>query len=176
MRRSSVNKTIWLLLALWLVAGRSLTLRAAPPAESDATGVEFFEARIRPLLAEKCYQCHSRQSKKTKGGLLLDSPEGLLNGGDSGELFVAGDPDKSLLIKAVRYRDEDLRMPPDGKKLTGAEVADLEAWVRMGVPLPEVGRPGRQYQSECAHTLGLSTGEATGDSNGQERALGAITG
>ncbi len=132
-----MKKTIWLLLALWLVAGRSSTLRAAPPAESDAKGVAFFEARIRPLLAEKCYQCHSRQTKKTKGGLLLDSPEGLLKGGDSGELFVAGDPDKSLLIKAVRYRDEDLRMPPDDKKLGGAQVVDLEAWVKMERPCRE---------------------------------------
>ena len=107
---------------------------------------------------------------------MLDSPEGLLKGGDSGELFVAGDPDKSLLIKAVRYRDEDLRMPPDDKKLGGAQVADLEAWVKMETPLPRSGRPGRQDQGECAHALGLSTGEATCNSNGQEPALGAITG
>ena len=113
--------------------------RAAPLDGSDAKGVEFFEKKIRPLLANKCYQCHSRQSKKVKGGLLLDSQEGLLKGGDSGPIFVTGDPDKSLLIKAVRYKDEDLRMPPDGKKLTGAQVADLEAWVKMEAPLPAAG-------------------------------------
>ena len=101
--------------------------------------MEFFEQKIRPLLANTCYQCHSVQSKKTKGGLLLDSLEGLLKGGDSGPIFVTGDPDKSLLIKAVRYKDEDLRMPPDGKKLTGAQVADLEAWVKMEAPLPRAG-------------------------------------
>ena len=122
-----------------LVAGTSPTLRAAPPDGSDAKGVEFFERKIRPLLANTCYQCHSRQSKKVKGGLLLDSQEGLLKGGDSGPIFVTGDPDQSLLIKAVRYKDEDLRMPPDGKKLTGAQVADLEAWVKMGAPLPGAG-------------------------------------
>ncbi|HBI46813.1 MAG TPA: hypothetical protein DDY78_28760, partial [Planctomycetales bacterium] len=113
-------------------------LRAAPPDGSDARGVEFFEKNIRPLLANKCYQCHNRQSKKAKGGLLLDSQEGLLKGGDSGPLVVTGDPDKSLLIKAVRYTDEDLRMPPDGEKLTGAQVADFEVWVKMGAPLPGV--------------------------------------
>ena len=139
MRRSYLSKASWLWLALWLVAGTSPMLRAAPPDGSDAKGVEFFERKIRPLLANKCYQCHSRQSKKAKGGLLLDSQEGLLKGGDSGPIFVAGDPDKSLLIKAVRYKDEDLRMPPDGKKLTGAQVADLEAWVKMGAPLPGAG-------------------------------------
>ena len=63
-------------------------LRAAPPDGSDAKGVEFFERKIRPLLANTCYQCHSRQSKKTKGGLLLDSQEGLLKGGDSGPILV----------------------------------------------------------------------------------------
>ena len=139
MRRSYLSKASWLWLALWLVAGTSPMLRAAPLDGSDAKGVEFFEKKIRPLLANKCYQCHSRQSKKVKGGLLLDSPEGLLKGGTSGPIFVTGDPDKSLLIKAVRYQDEDLRMPPDGKKLTGAQVADLEAWVKMGAPLPRAG-------------------------------------
>ena len=136
MRRSYLSKASWLWLALWLVAGTSPMLRAAPLDGSDAKGVEFFERQIRPLLANKCYQCHSRQSKKAKGGLLLDSQEGLLKGGDSGPIFVTGDPDKSLLIKAVRYKDEDLRMPPDGEKLTEAQVADLEAWVKMGAPLP----------------------------------------
>jgi mono/diheme cytochrome c family protein len=119
----------------------SPTLRAGPLDGSEAKGVEFFEKRVRPLLADNCYQCHSQQNKKTKGGLLLDSREGLLKGGDSGPIFVPGDPDKSRLINAVRYKDEDLRMPPDGKQLTGAQIADLEAWVKMGAPLP---RPGAQ--------------------------------
>ena len=130
---------------------------------------------IRPLLAGKCYECHSRQSKKAKGGLLLDSREGLLKGGDSGPVLVPGDPDQSLLIKAVRYKDEDLRMPPDGKKLTGAQVADLEAWVKMGALLPGAGVRGAEHQGEFAHALGLSTGETPRDSGGQGRALGTIT-
>ncbi|SIO31492.1 Planctomycete cytochrome C [Singulisphaera sp. GP187] len=141
MRRSYRSIASWLLLTLGWVAGTSPVLRAAPPAGSDAKGIEFFETQIRPLLANKCYQCHSQESKKAKGGLLLDSQEGLLKGGDSGPIFVAGDPEMSLLIKAVRDKDEDLRMPPDGKRLTEVQVADLEAWVRMGAPLPRAGVP-----------------------------------
>jgi cytochrome c553 len=146
-RRSHLSKASWLWLALVSLAGTTPKLCAAPPVGSDAKGVEFFETRIRPLLANTCYQCHGQESKKAKGGLLLDSQEGLLRGGDSGPLFVAGDPDKSLLIKAVRYKDKDLRMPPDGEKLTGAQVADLEAWVKMGAPLPRAGRPADKIQA-----------------------------
>jgi hypothetical protein len=127
------------LLLLALVAGSSPVLRAEPPFANDPKSVAFFETRVRPLLADKCYSCHSQESKKSKGGLLLDSPEGLLKGGDSGPLFVAGAPDKSLLLKAVRYKDADLRMPPGDKQLTAAQVADLEAWVKMGAPLPRAG-------------------------------------
>ncbi len=130
---------LWLCLALGVVAGTPSTSCAAPPDGGDARGVEFFENQIRPVLANACYECHSRQSQKAKGGLLLDSREGLLKGGDSGPVLVPGDPDQSLLIKAVRYKDEDLRMPPAGKKLTGAQVADLEAWVKMGALLPGAG-------------------------------------
>ena len=135
-RRTNLSNMNVLWLALWLVACASPLLRAAPPDGSDAQGIEFFEQKIRPVLAARCYQCHSRENKKSKGGLLLDSPAGLLKGGDSGELFVTGDPDKSLLIKAVRYKDEDLRMPPDDNRLTEAQVADFEAWVKRGAPLP----------------------------------------
>ncbi len=138
MRRTTLSHANWVWLALWLVVCASPELRAAPLAGSDAKGVEFFESQIRPLLADKCYECHSRQSRKVKGGLLLDSPEALLKGGDSGPIVVTGDLDNSLLIKAVRYKDEDMRMPPDGKRLTEAQVAELETWVKMGSPLPQV--------------------------------------
>ena len=134
------------------VGGRCRYVSHAPRRSSDGSdprGVEFFESKIRPLLANNCYQCHSRQSKKGKGGLLLDSQEGLLKGGDSGPIFVTGDPDQSLLIKAVRYKDEDLRMPPDGKKLTGAQVADLEAWVKMERLCR--GRASRKTRSRRVH-------------------------
>jgi hypothetical protein len=125
-------------LALLLVAGTCPTTWAGPALGTDAKGVEFFEKKIRPILAERCFQCHSRQSKKTKGGLQLDSPDGLLKGGDSGPILETGDPDQSLLIKAVRSNNEDLRMPPDGERLSPAQLADFEAWVKMGAPMSRV--------------------------------------
>jgi cytochrome c553 len=141
---------LWLALAS--VAGTAPSLRAAPAADPDAKGTEFFETRVRPLLANACYQCHSRESKKAKGGLLLDSPEGLLKGGDSGPLFVAGDPEKSLLLRAVRHTDKSLRMPPGDAKLTMTQVADFEAWVKIGAPLPRGGRPeGKIAASASTH-------------------------
>ncbi len=99
---------------------------------------EFFEKKIRPLLIDHCYKCHSAQSDGVKGGLLLDTREGLLKGGDTGAAIVPGDPEKSLLIKAVRYTDKDLRMPPSDKKLADAQIADLVAWVKLGAPDPRV--------------------------------------
>ncbi|HVV72221.1 MAG TPA: c-type cytochrome domain-containing protein, partial [Verrucomicrobiae bacterium] len=98
-----------------------------PPAQ-----LQFFESRVRPVLADNCYKCHSQKAEKVKGGLLLDSKEGLLKGGDTGPAIVPGDPEQSLLIKAIRYTDPDLQMPPKGKKLDDAAVADLVAWVKMG--------------------------------------------
>jgi hypothetical protein len=109
---------------------------------ADPSGIEFFESKIRPILADDCYKCHSQQSEKVKGGLLLDTRDGLLKGGDTGPAVVAGDPDKSLLIKAVRYADEDLQMPPKGKKLSPEKIAALEAWVKMGAPDPRTNAPG----------------------------------
>src|SRR5881396_2920488 len=90
-------------------------------------GVELFEKKIRSLLVEHCYKCHSAQSEKVKGGLLLNSREALLKGGDTGPAIVPGDPESSLLIKSVRYADENLQMPPKNKKLGAEQIADLEA-------------------------------------------------
>jgi mono/diheme cytochrome c family protein len=105
-------------------------------ASNPAEGVELFEAKIRPLLAEKCYSCHSAQSEKLKGGLRLDFRDGVLKGGETGPAIVRGDPEKSLLIKAVRYTDPDLQMPPKNKRLSQAEIADLVQWVKLGAPDP----------------------------------------
>ncbi len=126
-----------LTVALCLVAFVQPVLRADPPSDSDAKGVEFFERQVRPLLAGRCYQCHTTESKKANGGLLLDSAEGLLKGSDSGPIIEAGASGESLLIQVVRSNDEDVRMPPNGERLTEAQIADLEAWVNMGAPLPK---------------------------------------
>ena len=98
-----------------------------PPVERQR--LDFFEAKIRPVLIEHCYECHSIASKKVSGGLLVDSNRGLRQGGESGPAVVPGDLQKSLLISALRH--EDFEMPPQGK-LSPQEVADFEKWIREG--------------------------------------------
>jgi len=125
-----------LLLATVLgLAGFIPTARAAVPILTAAES-EFFESKIRPVFVENCYKCHSAGAEKIKGGLLLDTREGVLKGGNTGPVIVPGNPDKSLLITAVRYKDKDLQMPPSDKKLPDNVIADLEQWVRMGAPDP----------------------------------------
>ena len=96
---------------------------------------EFFEKKIRPVLVEKCYLCHSASSKPPMGGLRLDARDSLLKGGDRGPAIVPGDPEKSLLIQAISYRHLDLKMPPNGK-LPDEQIADLIDWIKMGAPDP----------------------------------------
>ncbi len=101
-----------------------------------ADDAEFFEKRIRPLLAERCQSCHSAASGKTSGGLALDTRDGWVKGGDSGSPIVPGKPDESLLVSAVRYDSGGPQMPPDdaGGKLADAEIAALTQWVARGAP------------------------------------------
>jgi hypothetical protein len=103
-----------------------------PPPE----GVEFFEKKIRPLLMDNCFKCHT--GLKLKGHLAMDSRASLLKGGDSGPAFVPGDPGKSLLVKAIGYEDSELRMPPRGK-LPVEQIAAVTAWIKMGAPWPAHG-------------------------------------
>ena len=113
-----------------------LLLPVARGADTNSADLEFFEKKIRPVLADACYSCHSAQAQKIKGGLKLDTRDALLKGGDSGPGLVAGKPDQSLLIKAIRYTDSELKMPPKDKKLSAEQIADFEAWVKMGAPDP----------------------------------------
>ena len=108
-----------------------LALSLSAPPVND----EYFEAKVRPILVARCLGCHG--PTKTKGGLRLDSKKGATTGGDTGPAIVAGDVEKSLLAKAVRY-DGDVRMPPKGK-LPDAEIATLTAWVAGGAPWPDAG-------------------------------------
>ncbi|HZU39355.1 MAG TPA: PSD1 and planctomycete cytochrome C domain-containing protein, partial [Gemmataceae bacterium] len=110
------------------------TVQAAPPAQpASQAAAEFFEARVRPILVEHCIACHG--PKKQKGGLRLDSRQALIQGGDDGAAIVAGQPDKSLLVRAVR-RQGDVKMPPK-KPLSTEQVTALAGWVKMGAPWPE---------------------------------------
>nr|WP_231741045.1 PSD1 and planctomycete cytochrome C domain-containing protein [Thalassoglobus neptunius] len=106
--------------------------------EFAPTELEFFEKKIRPILAEHCYSCHSAEAKKIQASLLVDSRAALIAGGDSGEAITPGDPDSSLLIEAVKY--ESYEMPPKGK-LSSEDIQALEDWVRMGAPWPQEEAP-----------------------------------
>ena len=133
---------------------------AAPAAFAavSADDAAFFRDQIRPILSQTCFKCHSHESGKSKGGLLVDSRAALLTGGDTGAALVPGDPEKSLLIKAVRYTDEDLQMPPnkgETKKLPAAQVALLEDWVKRGAPWPEEANS----QKMVARAKGVITDE-----------------
>jgi mono/diheme cytochrome c family protein len=105
-------------------------------AEADAKGLAFFETKIRPVLVQHCYQCHSaeaEQAKRLQGGLRLDSREGLRKGGDSGPIFVAGNVKDSLLLQSLKH--EGLKMPPKGK-LSEEIIGDFTRWLEMGAPDP----------------------------------------
>jgi len=104
-------------------------------AQARAEEFDFFESRIRPVLVEHCYKCHSSQSEEVKGGLLLDSKSNLLKGGEQGLVITPGDAEKSRLIEAIRYRNPDLQMPPK-RKLTDQQIEDFIVWVNMGAPDP----------------------------------------
>ena len=104
-----------------------------------ADDFEFFEKKIRPVLVERCYKCHSADAEKLKGGLLLDNKGGMLKGGESGQpAIVPGNAAASRLIEAIRYGNEELQMPPPkaGGKLSDAQIADFVSWVNMGAPDP----------------------------------------
>ncbi|MBL8795334.1 MAG: PSD1 domain-containing protein [Planctomycetia bacterium] len=126
--------------ALLTIAGFLAATAAAPGADLAPTDLEFFETKIRPVLVEHCYRCHSEEAEKAgklKAGLRLDSRAGLLKGGTSGPALSAGKPADSLLLKALRHED-GLRMPPR-EKLPAAVIADFTAWIARGAPDPRTG-------------------------------------
>ncbi|MEM1293733.1 MAG: DUF1553 domain-containing protein [Verrucomicrobiota bacterium] len=98
-------------------------------------GMQFFESKIRPLLIKSCYECHSEEAGKRKGGLWIDRKAGWEIGGDSGPALIPGDTEGSLMVEMIRYADPDLAMPPK-KKLSDQEIAHLEQWIAMGAPDP----------------------------------------
>ncbi|MBI1902150.1 MAG: PSD1 domain-containing protein [Planctomycetia bacterium] len=113
---------------------------AAVPAH-DPKGFEFFEKKIRPVLVGKCFACHSAQAKELKGGLRLDTHDGMRKGGESGPAIVPGNGDASLLVEALRH--EGLEMPPK-TRLPDNVVADFVAWIDMGAPDPRSGTAARK--------------------------------
>jgi uncharacterized protein DUF1549/uncharacterized protein DUF1553/cytochrome c len=113
---------------------------AAPGAKPDPQAVEFFEKKIRPLLSEQCFACHT--GANARGKLDLRSREKIMAGGELGPAIVPGDPDKSLLIQVVRF-EGTLKMPPKGK-LPAQQIQDLTEWVKMGAPWPVEGRTAQR--------------------------------
>lgn len=126
-----VWRTLALLGGLAAISWTALT-RAADP---DPAALEFFEKRVRPVLVERCYSCHSTGAEKLKGGLWLDSREALLRGGEAGPAVDLDNPEQSRLLVAVRYENPDLQMPPKGK-LEERAIADLTTWIKQGAPWP----------------------------------------
>ena len=112
-----------------LAGSAGLAATVLPPEQA-----EFFEKKIRPVLASECYECHD--AKKQKGGLRLDFREGWKKGGDSGDAIIPGEPAKSLLLKSIRHEDPDLKMPQKRPKLSDAAIADFEKWIALGAPDP----------------------------------------
>jgi len=118
-------------LTLWLLTFLALDRGAA--AEVDTA---FFESRIRPVLVQHCYECHSAESGKAKGGLRVDTREGLRQGGEGGPAVVPGHPEKSRLLTAISHADPDLEMPPRQKKLPAGVIDDFRRWIASGAPDP----------------------------------------
>ncbi|MEE2643032.1 MAG: PSD1 and planctomycete cytochrome C domain-containing protein [Planctomycetota bacterium] len=126
-----IRSSIFAMLALTCFAGAAV----AQSKKIDPEQEEFFESRIRPVLVKNCYGCHSQKTGKARGGLMLDTREGLLAGGDSGEGLVPGSLDKGTLWSAINY--EDWEMPP-GRSLARNEIEDIRKWILMGAPDPRV--------------------------------------
>ena len=124
----SASRTAWLWLTVPLMASGAESNSISP------ADVEFFEGKVRPILVEHCYECHSQGAKRIEVGLRLDSGAAVLQGGDSGAVVVPGNIEASLLVQAVRW--QSLEMPPRGK-LGDSQVSVLIDWVARGVPWPQ---------------------------------------
>src|SRR5882724_2578905 len=124
-------------LALLMVLDLGLFEYRLPAAEPSKSDLDFFENKVRPILVNNCYKCHSHEIAKLKDGLSVEFRETLLKGGETGPAIVPGDAEQSLLIRAVRYADPDLQMPPKNKKLAQDQIDTLVAWIKMGAPYPK---------------------------------------
>ena len=150
--------SVFALFALPCAASAALGEAKETPAVSaqplSQEQADFFEKKIRPVLSEKCYKCHSEKSEKIKGGLTLDTREGIRRGGDNGPGIVPGNLKDSLVIEAIHYASKDFSMPPEksGGKLPDATIQDFEKWVQMDAPDPRDGAAKlvKKYDTEGA--------------------------
>jgi hypothetical protein len=130
----------------WLLGFPAAFALSAADAKLTTEQLDFFEKKIRPIFVDNCYKCHSHDSEKIKGGLLLDTRDGVLKGGDTGPAIVPGDIQKSLMLEAVRYTNKDLQMPPNDRQLEPEQIHDLETWVKMGAPDPRTGTNDSEHK------------------------------
>ncbi len=185
-----LNKPLFSLVSLFFVGLYGLELfsqsRLAHAQEKSDKAVKskplsnqelvFFETKIRPVLANNCYACHSKQAGKSEGGLQLDTREGVLSGGDTGTLFVPGNVEKSLLLKRIGATNPDLQMPPKGhgKKLSAAVLKDFSLWIRIGAPDPRTNKKAGKGSSAGGESKSKSgkpeTGEADSGQSGDDGA------
>ena len=140
----STNAKSYMMLATAAAAAFTMTALVTRPAPAraadDPKGVAFFEEKIRPILAQNCVGCHGEE--KHKGDLRLDTRENLLKGGKDEDKVIKviepGNPEKSMIIEAVEYKNEDIQMPPPKKKvsqkLSDDKIAAMKEWVKMGAP------------------------------------------
>jgi hypothetical protein len=117
------GKHIWLILAALALPGSA--------SADDAEEAKHFRDKILPVLTKHCFECHAKDAEEIKGGLRLDTRAALRAGGDSGEIIKPGEPDESLLIKVLRYEENDRQMPPRGK-LEQATIDDFIEWIKRG--------------------------------------------
>jgi len=121
----ALTRNVWTILLCLIGMGSA---RAAEPTPEQ---IRFFETSIRPAFVEHCIKCHG--PAKQWGNFRLDTRDGLLKGGEGGEVVITGQPDKSRLMEAVRQANPDFKMPPEGK-LSDRQIADLARWIEMGAP------------------------------------------
>ncbi len=124
---------------------------SAQSARDEDALLDFFEKKVRPVLVDNCYNCHSANTN-SKGGLRVDDRNGLINGGGRGAAIVPGQPEKSLLLEAVRHAHEKVKMPPaPAKRLNDEQIADLSKWIKDGAAWPKprvpasITRPNPKY-------------------------------
>jgi len=130
-----------LIIAAIVTAGASIVLQADGPSREEIT---FFENRIRPVLVKHCYECHAKDSEEPGGKLLLDTRDALLQGGETGPALVSGQPDKSLLIQALRW--QDIQMPPE-EPLPENVINDFVKWIERGAADPRTGNAPPQNET-----------------------------
>ena len=164
MTRAMMIAVLGLAVPIGVVSGE---VHAQPPAPARE---EQFEAIIRPVLVQTCFPCHG--GKKTGGGLRVGTRDELIRGGESGPAVVPNQPEQSLLIRAIGYGDDELKMPP-GKKLPDTTIAALTRWVAEGAHWPVPARPERNEAADAPQeALGVRARQARSAAARSNRVVG----